>query len=190
MISLTRNTDSRITFQHGDARELPFEDRSFDRTFSLLVLQFIPDAARAVAEMRRVVRPGGTIAAAVWDEYSGLPHIRIMWDIAVALDPTIECPVIRPLGPPGEMAMVWRKGGLIDVEQTSPLIRMEFEFFDDYWSPFATGEGPPGQFVAGLSGATGATLREHKRRAYIANRPDGPRSFACVAWACCGTVTD
>src|SRR5271166_4821587 len=51
-----RNTDPRISFQQADARVLPFEDNSFDRAFSMLVLQFIPDAARAVAEMRRVVR--------------------------------------------------------------------------------------------------------------------------------------
>src|SRR5436190_3386198 len=55
-----RNTDPRISFRAADARALPFEDNSFDRAFSMLVLQFIPDAARAVAEMRRVVQPVGT----------------------------------------------------------------------------------------------------------------------------------
>jgi ubiquinone/menaquinone biosynthesis C-methylase UbiE len=59
------NTDSRISFQSADARVLPFEDNSFDRAFSMLVLQFIPDAARAVAEMRRVVRPDGTVTTAI-----------------------------------------------------------------------------------------------------------------------------
>ena len=71
-----RNTDPRIAFEHADARELPFEDNSFDRAFAMLVLHFIPDAARAVAEMRRVVRPGGTVAAAVWDNYGGQPALR------------------------------------------------------------------------------------------------------------------
>jgi hypothetical protein len=78
--------------------------------------------------------------------------------------------------------------GFLDVEQTSLLIRMEFSCFDDYWLPFTRGEGPPGQFVAGLSDAARSTLTEHLRRAYLANLPDGPRSFACVAWACRGTV--
>ncbi len=90
------NTDPRISFQSADARVLPFEDNSFDRAFSMLVLQFIPDAAGAVTEMRRVVRPGGTVTAAVWDDYSGLPHFRLIWDMAAALDPAV---VRRVFGP-------------------------------------------------------------------------------------------
>jgi ubiquinone/menaquinone biosynthesis C-methylase UbiE len=62
----SRSTDPRTSFHTADARALPFENNSFDRVFSMLVLQFIPDAARAVAEMRRVVRLGGTVTAAVW----------------------------------------------------------------------------------------------------------------------------
>jgi SAM-dependent methyltransferase len=184
----SRNTDPRISFQSADARALPFEDNSLDRAFSMLVLQFIPDAARAVAEMRRVVRPGGTVTAAVWDTYGGFSHTRMMWDIAAVLDPSIERPLFRSLSAPDELANLWRKLGLVDVEQTSLLIRMEFSCFEDYWSPFATGEGPQGQFVVGLSEPARTTLKEHLRRAYIANRPDGPRSFACVSWACRGTV--
>jgi hypothetical protein len=64
---------------------------------------------------------------------------------------------------------------------------MEFSGFDDYWLPL-TSEGPLAQFVTGLSAAVRATLTEHVRHAYVANLPDGPRSFACVAWACRGTV--
>jgi ubiquinone/menaquinone biosynthesis C-methylase UbiE len=94
-----RNADPRISFQQADARVLPFEDNSFDRAFSMFVLQFIPDAARAVAEMRRVVRRGGTVTAAIWDVYGGTPHTRLIWDIAGVLNPvhraafdqTIEC---------------------------------------------------------------------------------------------------
>jgi SAM-dependent methyltransferase len=183
-----RNTDPRISFQSADARVLPFEDNSFDRAFSMLVLQFIPDAARAVAEMRRVVRHGGTVTAAVWDSYGGFPHTRMMWDIAAVLDPSVERPLFRVLSAADEMATLWRELGLVDVEQTSLLIRMEFSCFEDYWLPFATGEGPQGQFVTGLSEPVRATLKEHLRRAYIANRPDGSRSFACVSWACRGTV--
>ena len=88
------------------------------------------------------------------------------------------------------MEGVWRDVGLVDVEQTSLLIRMEFSSFDDYWSPFLAGEGPHGQLVVGLSDIMRRTLQDHVHRAYLANRPDGPRSFACVAWACRGIVPE
>jgi hypothetical protein len=138
--------------------------------------------------MCRVVRPGGTVAAAVWDNYGGQPHIRMLWDIAGVLDPEIESPLFRPMNRPDEMPAVWREVGLVDIEQTSLMIRAEFADFEDYWSPFAMGEGPHGQYVVGLSDAARGTLREHMRRAYCANRPDGARSFANIAWACRGTV--
>ena len=164
------------------------EDKSLDRAFSMLVLHFIPDSVKAVSEMHRVVRPGGTIAAAVWDEYGGLPHYRMLMDIAATLDSSIERRLFLPLTAPGEMEKLWRDLGMLDVEQTSLCIRMKFNSFDDYWRPFTKGEGPPGRLVASLSETMRATLQDHMRRAYIANRPDGPRSFACAAWACRGTV--
>jgi hypothetical protein len=68
------------------------------------------------------------------------------------------------------------------------LIHADFSCFDDHWLPFTEGKGPPGLFVAGLAEATRSTLKEHLRRAYLANLPDGLRSFVCVAWACRGTV--
>ncbi|MFL5280068.1 MAG: class I SAM-dependent methyltransferase, partial [Rhodopila sp.] len=182
-----RNTDPRITLQQADARALPFADASFDRAFSMLVLQFIPDAPRAVAEMRRVVRPGGTVAAAVWDAYGGMLRTRLIWDTAAMLDPTFEPPLFRSLSAPGELADAWREVGLVDVEQTDLVIRMEFADFDAYWES-STAEGPVFQFVTGLSDSARVSLTEHLRRVYCANRPDGPRSFASVAWACRGRV--
>ncbi len=138
--------------------------------------------------MRRVVRPGGTVTAAVWDSFTGLPFVRMMFDAAAVADPTFEWPPPRPLGAPGEMASVWKNLGMLDVEQTSLLIRMEFANFENYWRPFTTGEGPPGKFVTSLSDAARATLIPYVRRAYLSGAPDGPRSFVAVAWACRGTV--
>lgn len=185
----SRNTDTRIAFHQGDARALPFGDASFDRALSMLVMQFIPDAPRAVAEMRRVVRPGGTVTAAVWDSYGGMTATRMVQDIAAVLDPMFERRLFRSMSAPDEMANAWREQGLVDVEQTSLLIRMEYSYFDEYWLPL-TAEGVVAQLVERVSSAARATLTEQVRRAYCAELPDGPRSFAAVAWACRGTVPD
>lgn len=138
--------------------------------------------------MRRVVRPGGTIAAAVSDGYGGQPSARIFWDIAGVLDPSLERPLFRPLNGPSEMKELWLDLELRDVEQVSLLTHMEFHSFEDYWTPFANGEGPQGQYVVRLTAGKREVFKEHLRRAYVANRPDGPRSMVAVAWACRGTV--
>jgi ubiquinone/menaquinone biosynthesis C-methylase UbiE len=183
-----RATDPRISFDVGDALALPYGDATFDRAYSMLVLHFIADSARAVSEMRRVVRPGGTIAAAVWDNYGGQQFTRMLWDVATVLDPQVVPPYFRPLNSDGEMAALWRESGLYNVEQSSLTIRMTFRDFDDYWAPFATGEGPHGQYVARLTQTARETLKGQLRRAYVGNRPDGLRSMTASAWVCRGTV--
>lgn len=186
----SRSADPRFSFHHADARALPFGDGAFDRAFSMLVLQFIPDVEHAVAEMRRAVRPGGRVTAAVWDTFGGMPHLRLLWDTAGALDPHAERPraLFSSLTGPGEMEAMWRRVGLTEVAQTGLTIRMDFADFADYWQPFEAGDGGPGQFVASLSDAARTMLREHVRRGFLSNRPDGPRSFATTAFACRGTV--
>ncbi len=183
-------SDPRVRIELGDACALPFVDGSFDRALALLVLQFVPQPQQAVMEMRRVVRPGGVVAAAVWDGFGGMPHMRMLWDTAAALDPEDEGArrLFRPLYAAGELAELWRRVGLREVEDTSLLIRMDFAHFDDYWQPFLSGDGPPGQYVTGLAAPARERLRTHLRRAYESNRPDGPRSFAAVAWACRGVI--
>ena len=86
----SRKTGSNVRFESGDARKLPFPPAQFDATTSLLVLNFIPEVRKAVAELRRVTRPGGTISAGVWDYGEGMQMLRLFWDAAVALDPSAE----------------------------------------------------------------------------------------------------
>ena len=187
-----RNADPRITVRQGDACAIPFPDGRFDRAYALLVLHFVPEAGKAVAEMRRVVRPGGVVAAAVWDHEGGMPGTRMMWDTVAALDEEAKLARGRyfsqPMMRPGEMRESFVEHGLADVEQTSLLIRMDYESFADYWEPIAAGEGPLGRYVASLDPARRATADEAVRAAYEGGQPDGFRSFAAVAWACRGVV--
>ncbi|MBB4572639.1 class I SAM-dependent methyltransferase [Rhizobium lentis] len=190
--AMRRNTDPRITIRQADACALPFDDDRFDRAISLLVLHFVPEAGKAVAEMARVVRPGGVVAAAVWDHYGGMSGMRMMWDTVVMLDdnalPLRRKYCFQPMMRPGEMRESFVAHGLVDVEETSLLIRMDYLCFDDYWQPIAAGEGPLGKYVAGLAGGKREAVDAALRAAYEAGEPDGPRSFASVAWVCRGRV--
>lgn len=184
--------DPRVAFRTADATSLPFADRSFDRAFSMLVLQFVPDAGKAVSEMRRVVRPGGVVAAAVWDSLGGMPAQRMFWDAAatlgIASDKVLRDFYFRPMTPPNQMFAAWSEAGLKHVEQSSITIRMEYGNFSDYWLPIAAGEAALGKFAASLAAEQRAVLEKAVQKVYLGGEPDGPRSFATTAWACKGIV--
>jgi len=179
--------DPRISFEVGDACALALPDKSFDRVLSLLMLHFVPRADHAIAEMRRVARPGAVVGAAVWDARGGFVASRMFFDTAAALDPKAAerraRNYTRPMTRPGELAQAWRAAGLIDVVETTLMIRMEFESFDDYWAPYAGKEGPQAEYVATLSDADRARLSNAVQLAYVDGEPDGPRSYAALAWA-------
>ena len=187
-----RNRDPRITIQQADATDLPFDDKSFDRAYALLVLHFVPEAAKAISEMRRVVRPGGVVAAAVWDHYGGMPGMRMVLDTIAALSESGRrlrnryC--FQPMVQPGEMRDAFTKAGLRQVSEAELAIRMTYADFNDLWAPIRSGEGPLGSYVSTLDVAEKAGIEEAVRDAYLSGRNDGPRSFVSVAWACRGTV--
>lgn len=187
-----RHRDPRIVFEIGDACALDSPDRSFDRVLSLLVLQFVPRAEQAIAEMRRVARPGAVVGAAVWDARGGFVANRIFFDTAAALDPKANerraRNYTRPMTRPGELARAWHAAGLTNVVETTLSIRMEFASFDDYWAPYTGKDGPQAEYIATLGDTERARLRDSVRLAYLDGEPDGPRSYAAVAWAVKGTA--
>jgi SAM-dependent methyltransferase len=189
-----RNHEPRIVFEVGDACALAFPDHRFDRALSLLVLHFVPRADEAIAEMRRVARPGAVVGAAVWDARGGFVADRIFFDTAAVLDPEANerraRNYTRPMTRPGELANAWRAAGFSDVAETTLSIRMEFASFDDYWAPYAGKDGPNAEYVATLSDAERARLRDAVRLAYVDGEPDGPRSYAAFAWAVKGIAPD
>ena len=184
--------DPRLQFDVGDACDLRFADGSFGRVLSLLVLHFVPRAPLAIAQMRRVARPGAVVAAAVWDARGGLVFNRMFFDTAAALDPAASerraRNFTRPMTRPGELGRAWHDAGFDDVVETSLCIRMEFASFADYWAPFEGADGPHAEYVATLDAAARARLQEALRAAYVDGEADGPRSYAALAWAVKGKV--
>jgi SAM-dependent methyltransferase len=187
-----RSTDLRITARCGDACALPFGESEFDRALSMLVLHFVSDARQAVAEMFRVVRPGGVVAATVWDTFGGMPSQRIFWDTIAAIEPSAvarRCAaLVRPMTLPGEMASAFTRAGLQSITETTLTIRMEFAEFDDYWLPLINGQGALAALLSTLPNGIAEQVKAGVRQAYLCGQPDGPRSFASVAWAVKGTV--
>jgi ubiquinone/menaquinone biosynthesis C-methylase UbiE len=185
--------DPRLTFHVGDACRLGFADGAFDRVLALLLLHFVPRADQAIAEMRRVARPGAVVAAAVWDARGGFVANRLFFDTAAALDPAGAGArrarnYTRPLTRPGELAAAWRAAGFRDVEETTLAIRMEYASFSDYWAPYLGNDGPGAEYVRTLDDAQRRRLRAAVEAAYVDGDADGPRSYAALAWAVKGTV--
>jgi SAM-dependent methyltransferase len=189
-LAKSRHPGDLIRFEVGDAQQMTFPDASFDRTLSLLVVNFIPDPAKALTEMRRVTRRGGTVAAAVWDYGDGMQMLRAFWDEAVALNPAGASKDERnmPLCRPGELGAFWRKQGFEQVAEEGLTIETRFTGFDDYWNPFLEKQGPAGAYAAALPLAVREQLRARLRRRLLGDGPDRPIVLSARAWAVRGVV--
>jgi SAM-dependent methyltransferase len=185
-----RGADPRVNFQAADACAIPFAEGTFDLTLSMLVLPFIPEPHRAVREMVRVTKPGGTVAACMWDLRGGLVFGRMFWDTAAMLDPkAVEArrqTMSRPITRRGGIAGEFKTAGLHDVAETALTITMNFAEFADFWAPFEGRESGFAIYVAGLDAAQKDKFRDALRLAYLDGSPDGPRSYFASAWAARG----
>ena len=178
---------ARSTFEVGNAQALRFGDASFDHSMSMLVLNFIPDHERALAEMRRVTRPQGVISACVWDYDAGMEMLRVFWDEVVALDPAMGPKDERhmKLCREGQLGALWNKAGLADVQEGAIVIATAFASFDDYWGPFRAGVGPGGAYVASLSEDRRKALEERLRKRLPGK---GAMALKARAWCVRGAV--
>ncbi len=160
--------DLRARFEPGDAEALPVADATVDVAVSGLVLNFVPAPARAVGEMRRVVRPGGTVAIYVWDYAEKMQLVRHFWDAAVALDPAAQAldeAVRFPICRPGPLADLLTTAGLERVTTAAIDVPTVFADFDDYWSPFLGGQGPAPGYGMTLTERQRTALRDRLRSA-------------------------
>jgi SAM-dependent methyltransferase len=190
--AMSRNRfGDRASFEVGDAQQLRFPDASFDGAVSLLVFNFIPDAKKALLELRRVTKPGRAIAAAVWDYGAGMRMLRVFWDAAVQMDPAAEKLDEKhmPLCRAGELSALWKQGGLRDVREQAIEITMRFASFSDYWEPFLLGQGPAGAYARRLDGDKLRALRsEVKRR--LASPESASLDLTARVWCVLGNCPD
>jgi SAM-dependent methyltransferase len=180
-----RVADSRARFVLGDAQQLPQSSASCDAVVSGLVLNFVPRPEAALAEMVRVIRPGGVVAAYVWDYADRMQLMRYFWDAALVVDPAAKdldeghrFPICRP----DALDALWRGTGLERVESCSIDVPTRFEDFDDYWKPFLGGQGPAPSFAMSLDEERRARLRDQLRAA-LPIAADGSIDLIARAWA-------
>lgn len=178
-------TDPRARFEVADAAVLPVADGSVDVVASGLVLNFVPDIAGALGEMRRVAAIGGTVAAYVWDYAGRMDLLRRFFDAAIAVDPsaTAHDEGIRfPICSPGPLLDAFEGAGFTAVDVHPIDVPTHFRDFEDYWVPFLGGVGPAGGYAVSLDPDAQAALRE-RLRATLPTAADGSIDLIARAWA-------
>ncbi len=183
-----RVADPRARFEVGDAQALPVTDAAFDAVVSGLVLNFVPEPPRMLAEMARATRGGGTVALYVWDYAGSMELLRVFWDAAKAIDPAaaaLDEGVRFPICAPAPLARLLADAGLTGIETFAIDVPTEFRDFDDYWSPFLGGQGPAPGYAMSLPEDRREALRE-SIRASLSVAPDGSIRLTARAWAARG----
>lgn len=174
-----------VDLRDAPAEQLPFEDASFDAALAQLVLHFVSDPEGAVSEMGRVVRPGGRVAACVWDFEGGMEMLRAFWDAAATVDEAApdELGTMR-FGRAGELPKLFTAAGLTEVHEERLVVEVSYVDFDELWSTLLLGVGPAGAYLV----AQPREKRERLRTAYLGRlgRPDGQVTLPAVARAAVG----
>jgi ubiquinone/menaquinone biosynthesis C-methylase UbiE len=177
--------DPRARFETGSADAVPLPDDAVDLAVAGLVLNFVPDLAAGLAELARVVVPGGTIAGYVWDYAGRMELMKRFWDAAVELDPAAasatESSRFR-IAAPDPLRAAFEEAGLTAVEVRPIDVPTVFRDFDDYWSPFLSGVAPAPGYAMGLAEDRRTELRE-RLRSTLPTEPDGSIRLVARAWA-------
>lgn len=167
----------------GTAEALPWPNETFDAALAQLVVHLMDDAPAGLAEMTRVTRPGGTVAASVWDFAGGAAPASVLWRAAAETGARVMDEAGQPGARAGHLAELLRGAGLAAVESAELTVRLRFASFAQWWDPFTLGVGPPGAYVASLDGPQRAALRDACARLL----PAGPFTMTVRAWAARGT---
>jgi SAM-dependent methyltransferase len=161
------------------AERLPFPDGAFDAVLAQLVVHFMADPVAGLREMSRVTRPGGVVAACVWDHAGGRGPLTAFWRAVRQLDPAApdesELPGVRE----GHLARLFAQACLAAVDTTTLTVQVTCGTFEQWWHPFTLGVGPAGDYVASLTARRRQLLRERCRELL----DGGPVEVSATAWA-------
>jgi SAM-dependent methyltransferase len=177
-VAAVRDRLPGVDVRAGGAEDLPFPDGSFDAVLAELVVHFMTDPVAGLREMARVARPGGVVAACVWDHAAGGGPLAAFWSAVHDLDPTVPGESELPGTREGHLAELFAAAGLHRVEASSLTVEVPCATFEDWWEPFTLGVGPAGAHVAGLD--------EDGRERLVARcrerLPEPPFEVPATAW--------
>jgi SAM-dependent methyltransferase len=173
-----------VDVQRAAAEHLPFADAAFDAALAQLVVHFMESPVHGLAEMARVTRDGGVVAACVWDFEGERSPISPFWRAVRDLDYEGEDESSLPGARAGDLSRLFAEAGLRDIDETALPIRVEHEAFEDWWQPFRLGVGPAGTYFQQLDPGQQAELERCLRE-----RLPEPISLETRAWAARGVTT-
>jgi SAM-dependent methyltransferase len=168
-----------LDVRQSAAEQLPFPDHSFDAAAAQLVIHFMTDPVRGLREMGRVTRPGGLVAACVWDHAGGRGPLAAFWSAVRELDPAADDESDLPGVRQGHLAALFAQADLGPTEVTTLTVRVRHASFEQWWEPYTLGVGPAGAYVAALTPDRRSELRERCRRLL----PAGPVEISATVWA-------
>ena len=171
--------------KRASAESLPWPDDSFDAALAQLVVHFMAVPEVGAAEMQRVTRAGGVVAACTWDFGVGMVMLRDFWQSVRAFDPDADAET-SPFGKRERLEALWRDSGLAGVQSDGLEVSTRYEDFDELWDAFLLGAGPAGQYAIGLPPERQAALREEYFRRL--GEPAGAFTLEARAWAVRGVV--
>jgi SAM-dependent methyltransferase len=168
-----------VDVRRAAAEQLPFPDDAFDAALAQLVVHFMTDPVQGLREMGRVTRPGGTVAACVWDHGGGHGPLTAFWSAVRELDPAADDESNLAGVREGQLATLFAQAGLGQARDATLTVRVRHATFEQWWEPFTLGVGPAGAYVARLTPDRRAELRERCRRLL----PAGPVEISATVWA-------
>jgi ubiquinone/menaquinone biosynthesis C-methylase UbiE len=166
------------------AEDLPWPDDAFDAALAQLVVHFMNDPETGIAEMARVTRRDGVVAACTWDFSGGMKLLGTYWASARALEPGAESESSD--FDEARLDALWRQVGLDEVEVDLLVVSRRYADFDELWQTFLLGVGPAGRHLVSQPPARQAELRaEYASRL---GEPAGAFTLDARAWAVRGRV--
>ena len=182
-VAAARQRHPDVDIRQAVAEDLPFPDDEFDVALAQLVVHFMDDPVKGIGEMARVTRPGGTVAACVWDHAGGIGPLSQFWNAVHRVDPDAAGRVPAWRAPARGISRSFSARRACATSRTRrSTVSVEHASFEAWWEPFTFGVGPPGVYVAQLDGEQLARLREAHATSFpptaSSPRRRGPRAAA------------